>query len=264
VSKESDILKIEHVPQSFKWKGVLGACIQTGAIPGQIAHPNGDCILLDFEKCFFGLSDSSDRYPLTSRKCLLELRKLLPSIEVGAMSGQPLPIHYIDRLTEFIAIKTENLLREMKGFGTCTLTAMQILSTKHHQLGLLMHTGDSNMYEYNPTTHELVIKTRKNFWMVGRTNRLHQICLLELKPGNIIILTTDGITPLHQDSTFIPKKVIGPFLKKSPVEDIPHQIIANELEGAGLNDDAAVIAFMPKYIKSSKRTILIAQEDITD
>jgi len=248
---------LHKIRQSFKYQGVIGAHLQAKHSPEHSPHHNGDCILLDFQNLFFGISDSSDRDPGASKRFLVQYGAMLASVEPAPRRVTLTGSEGFNQWNDDLILKTNNLIQKMKGRGTCTFTGLQIHNTANHTVGMLMHTGDSSLYEYIPSQEKIFPKTEKNFWMVGKTDRLYQVSMLEFTSESILILMTDGIADLHDVSTSAPKEKIKNILLQNQVEDIPMQIIAHETPDFGLNDDAAVIALTPRLLNASNQKILI-------
>ena len=49
--------------RSVRWSGIAGARIRPGTISSRDQSGMGDCVLMDFRKGFFAVSDSSNRFP---------------------------------------------------------------------------------------------------------------------------------------------------------------------------------------------------------
>ncbi|MEN8246289.1 MAG: hypothetical protein ABFS43_15480 [Thermodesulfobacteriota bacterium] len=245
------------VRKSYKCPGSLGAHLLPGTKSGQDPSSSGDCILLDFENRFFGLSDSSDRDPGASRRFLLQFDCLLSSIAPDPTTTQTFATKDLEQWVIDLTANTKRLLLNLKGKGSCTFTGLHMLSTANGLASVLMHTGDSALYEFVPSTQKLFLRTENNFWMVGRTDNLYQIAVLEPVPESIFILTTDGLSGLHDASTSAPKMRISHMLRQTAVEDIPEKLIVRQIQNSGLHDDAAAITIDPRRLKSSKRKILV-------
>jgi len=251
---------MEVMSSSFQWAGIAGACVRGGNGLGRSDRSSGDCILLNFKKKFFGISDSSDRDPFASRQCLTLLDSAL-ALPVFLTPSQRQNSDLLNRVTRAVTARTEAVLRQMKGQGPCTLTGIQLLEGVGGTLAVLMHTGDSVLYEYDPATGEIALRTENNFWMVGKTVRCYQISLLELKPGAVVLMATDGVSPLHGASTSLVKDRYRDILHRHGVEDIPEKILAREVTETGMADDAAVIAVVPHRLAASNRKILLVQKN---
>jgi hypothetical protein len=250
------LVKFRH---SYRCQGIIGAHLRPGYKPGQNPVSNGDCIILDFENRFFGLSDSSDRDPGASKRFLVQFDRLLSSIAPKPNAMQTFGSKDLKRWIDGLARKTNSLLLDLKGNGSCTFTGLHILNTSNGCVSVLMHTGDSALYEFVPNKQKLFRKTENNFWMVGRTDKLYQVATLEFDSKSIFIMTTDGMPDLRDASTSAPKEKALKILCHNAVEDIPRKLITHEILESGLHDDVAVIAIAPQKLIASNRKILIEQ-----
>ncbi len=241
----------------YRCSGSIGAHLWPGSLSGNTTGVNGDCILLDFENFFFGISDSSDRDPAASGKFLTQFNQLLSSIAPDATTMGTFDSKDLRRWARHLTEKTNRLLSEVKGKGSCTFTGLHILDTIHGLAGVLMHTGDSALYEYLPASQKLFRRTESNFWMVGRVDRLYQTTILESVHESVFVMTTDGIANLNAAADGTPKQKVKSILYRNAVEDIPAELIAGEMINTGLYDDAAVVAFTPQHLKACKRKMLM-------
>jgi hypothetical protein len=250
------LVKFRH---SYRCQGIIGAHLRPGYKPGQTPVNNGDCIILDFENRFFGLSDSSDRDPDASKRFLVQFDCLLSSIAPKPNAVQIFGSKDLKRWVDDLTRKTNSLLLDLKGNGSCTFTGLHFLNTSNGLVSVLMHTGDSSLYEFVPNKQTLFRRTENNFWMVGRTDKLYQVTTFEFGSKSIFIMATDGMSDLRDASTSLPKERALKILCQNAVEDIPRELIIHEILESGLYDDVAVIAIAPQQLIASNRKIMIEQ-----
>jgi len=184
---------------------------------------------------------------------------LLSSIVPNPKAMQTFGSKELKRWIDDLARKTNSLLLDLKGNGSCTFTGLHILNTSNGCVSVLMHTGDSALYEFVPSQQKLFRRTENNFWLVGRTDKLYQMAILEFSSESIFIMATDGMPDLLDASTSAPKEQAIKIFWQNAVEDIPHKLITHEIMESGLHDDVAVIAIAPQQLMASKRKILIEQ-----
>lgn len=253
----SNIVKVRR---SYRCPGVIGAHLLPRSRPGIRPRTTGDCIMLDFENRFFGISDSSNRNPAASREFLVRFQRLLFSIAHCDEEVENFGSKELRKWGHDLTDKTNSLLLDLKGIGSCTFTGLHLVNTINGLAAVLLHTGDSALYEFLPSRQKLFQRTENNFWMVGRTDKLYQTEILESVAESIFIMTTDGIGDLHDASNSMPKEKIKSILYQNAVEEIPAKLIANKGFNTGLYDDAAVVALAPQQLKASKRTRTILME----
>jgi len=249
-------IMIDSHTRTFKWPGVAGARIRTGSCPLPEVKENGDCILLDFEKGFFAISDSSDRDPVFSRKFLIEFDSML-SRKSGFRLDQKRNPREIRRLRDTLSLESEKILKDVFGLGSCTFTGLHFCRTDKGFTGLLFHTGDSDLYGYDASSGEFSRLTRENFWMVGKTGKLFQISELEISPDQLLILATDGVTRIGQMCQPHQRRNVVELFHRCPVEDIPQKIMPKARAVSGFEDDAAAIAISPGNLDHSKIKVVM-------
>ena len=245
-------MTIERRVHSFSWPGIAGGHIEGG----RDGRPNGDRILLDFAHRFFAVSDSSDRNPASSRKCLLSFAAAIgdrqsshPEEEFS--DSEPEALRH-----EFIRLSNA-VLAGLKENAACTFTGIHIIHTASGPKGLLMHTGDSALYRCSPDSKRIRKLTHGNFWMVGKTNRLFQVDWIDLCPDDFLLLTTDGIFDLDRQAALYGNHGSDRVVYRHPVEAVPRELILAETARCGLKDDAAAMSLQPLRLQISDRKILI-------
>lgn len=248
-------LGIDRLKHTYRWPGVASGCIARSRIHTQ--RPNGDRVLLDFANRFFALSDSSDRDPESSKRCLLSFAGIM-----AAWTGHPRPANGgspadLENLRREVAAQAEALLGRMKGTAACTFTGIRILDTPGGRKGLLLHTGDSALYRCNPRHKRMAPLTRSNFWLVGRTDRLFQLDWIDLGPEPFLLLTTDGIPDPTRSLGQADREAIAAILFGAPIDEVAHRMIDAAQTGNGLRDDAAVLAIAPQRLPTSGHRILL-------
>ena len=230
--------------------------VQAGSACAETMQGNGDCVLLDFNTCFFALSDSSDRNPAASRDLVVRFDLVFRSITEPNF-GLDLPLSRMGYYKEEIARQAESLLSTIPPTSSCTLTALKFVRTPDGWKGLLLHTGDSTIYRYGPQEAELTMLSQNNFWLAGRTRRLYQIDWVEIKPDTLLIMTTDGIANQTLNAWFKQHPHNRELFQTGEVQNIPQALLkANKTKGLK-NDDAAIIALTPGNLKPGEACVVM-------
>jgi len=249
-------LRIEHLKRTFSRPGAAGGHIVACDTENRGSHRNGDRILLDFADNFFAISDSSDRNPESSAKCLLSFAGVMQDCH-GEQLNKRIKTADLENLMLGLALQSEAILSGMKGNALCTFTGIRILKMWKGMKGILMHTGDSSLYECAPGNKRITKLTKSNFWMVGKTDRFYQIDLVDIKPDVLLLLATDGIPDLTNTSGDNYNNDTNRIIFSHPVEEIPQKLIEAVARQCSLNDDAAVLSVLPGRIHPSDRRILL-------
>lgn len=246
--------------RSVRWSGIAGARIRPGTISSRDQSGMGDCVLMDFRKGFFAVSDSSNRFPTASRRFLRKLAtglEALPSPDPGKIFSQG----EFDRVSRSVIDTSEEVLQTIPYTESCTFTGVLVVRTEAGQKGILFHTGDSRLYEVNPKTRVSRNMTNNNFWMVGKSKRFYQVEEIEIQPGAMFILATDGVIDLSSEDRVERHESLADFASRYPVEEIPDRLVeAIDLQQA-TTDDLVILALDPDQLRSSDTTILLGGTD---
>jgi len=246
--------------RSVRWSGIAGACIRTGTISSRDQSGMGDCVLMDFRKGFFAVSDSSNRFPTASRRFLRKLAtglEALPSPDPGKIFS----LGEFDRLSRSVIDTSEEVLQTIPYTESCTFTGVLVVRTEAGQKGLLVHTGDSRLYEVNPKTRVSRNMTNINFWMVGKSKRFYQVEEIEILPEAMFILATDGVIDLSSQGRVERHESLADFANRYPVEEIPDRLVEEIDLHQATTDDLVILALDPEQLCSSETTILLGGTD---
>jgi len=249
-------LGIKITDNSYKYPGVGGASIQ-----GSSQHSCcQDAVLLNFQTGFFAVADGADRYPGTAVRVLMDFDSLFLRWPCNAFANEK-----IDKCSrnvmERIRCESTQLLSLLKGRVGSTLTGVKLMASQDGPWGVILHTGDSDLYEHLPATGEIRRITRNNFWMVGKTDHLFQLDHFQFTGQSILLWVTDGITIMNRmTSSDFPHT--GQSCSNTPViEDIPEKMLSIQASQGQINDDAAVMALAPSRIVPSEQKIILGYED---
>ena len=242
--------------RSIRCPGMAGARVRAGTISSRDRAGMGDCILMDFRKGFFAVSDSSNRYPTASRRFLL---KLVHGFEAFSLPGPDriLSLEAFGQVSRRIIETSEEVLRKIPYTESCTFTAVLVARTEAGSRGILFHTGDSLLFEVNRRTSQSRMMTTSNFWMVGRSKRFFQVDEIEIPQEAMLVLATDGVADLSSPDRADKNDSLVDFAARYPVEEIPDRLVeAIDLRKAP-TDDLVIIALDPDRLRPFETTILV-------
>ncbi len=242
--------------RSIRWPGVAGARIRAGTISSRDRSGMGDCVLMDFRRGFFAVSDSSNRFPTASRRFLRKLTEVLEALP-SAEPGGNLTRTEFDRLVRTVIDGSEKVLETIPYTESCTFTGILVARTEEGKKGLLLHTGDSLLFEVDRKTGTSRTVTRSNFLMVGKSKRLFQVDEIEIAPGTLFILATDGVSDLDAPGRLNRHDSVAEFARRYPVEEIPDRLMEAIDFQEGATDDLVIVALDPGNLRSSETTILL-------
>jgi len=246
--------------RSVRWSGIAGARLRPGTISSRDQSGMGDCVLMDFRKGFFAVSDSSNRFPTASRRFL---RKLATGLEAlpSPGPGKIFSLGEFDRLSRDVIDTSEEVLQTIPYTESCTFTGVLVARTEAGQKGILLHTGDSRLYEINPKTRVSRNLTNNNFWMVGKSKRFYQVEEIEILAETLFILATDGVIDLSSQDRVERHESLADFANRYPVEEIPDRLVEEIDLQQATTDDLVILALDPDQLRSSETTILLGGTD---
>ncbi len=236
--------------------GFLGARLRSSSVRPHEQRGVGDCMLLDFANGFFAVSDSSDRNPSFSRRFMLRFADVLdgmPRIGTGEVFGEA------ERaaLKREVEVRSSTVLCEMSCTESCTFTAVLILRTEAGWQGLVLHTGDSLLLQFDLGARRVRQITESNFWMVGRTSRFFQVEYVFLMEETRLLLATDGFFGLEMRGAGTREDFVRQIFDAHSVEEIPDVLLARCDARDRVRDDLALISLDPARIFFSDRRIVL-------
>jgi len=241
----------------FRLPGIAGAALRAGDGPPGDVRGNGDCVLLDFSRGFFALSDASDRNPAASRNLLQGLNRMFDAPDPWWREGRPPSAADRAGIQKNIVVGAEQLLAGLPATVSCTLTAAKLFRTGRRWEALLLHTGDSAMYADHGRGTPLARLTTGNFWMVGRTRHLYQMQWLTWRCGSRLILATDGIGDLAGAAAAPGGGRLRDLIDAARVDMLPAMIVTAANRPIGQYDDVAVIALSPGDLMPSDLRVVM-------
>lgn len=252
-------MQVTNRPRIFKWKGIAGACVRPGSSLGRPA-PIGDSLIMNFETGFFAVCDGSDRNPYASWQFLLCFEKMVAT-NAPLKFHEPVKMNHLNLLKDTFVHESNRLLDTALGACSCAITGICLAHTEAGPAGIIFHTGDSSLYEFDSSISRVRELTQRNFWMVGKTRKLFQISVAEISFSNCLILSTDGV-PLfiHLQQPEIHSQ-LSRILCGETISDAPENIMNMMRPVDGFEDDAAVICLSISGMRAAKKRIIMGGGD---
>lgn len=240
----------------FRWPGAAGARVMGDGRRCDGDAVGDDAILLDFKTGFFAVADGSDRYPGAAVSVLKAFGHMV-SRSINRNDTYELKTGCHEHVIKRAHYESEKILSMLHGSVGSTFTGILLLKNQKGVSGLIMHTGDSELWEYRQELRKLTCLTRSNFWMVGRTHRLYQVELVPLKNKCTYLLVSDGINIFNHIRADGSNVQIDEIFKHTEVANIPGKIIEIQSACGGLMDDAAIAALDIPYETTVKETVIL-------
>ena len=161
-------------------KGAVSALLVTGSDKIESGFGNGDCLLLDFSRLIFAVSDGSERHPSASRILLERFAHALTSSSLSCG---------VDELQCAIG----RIYKEQKYIHKCTFSCAALFKNKNDFTAFVSSGGDSAVIIADSSDGSVIFKTASDMNFAGRSNKAPGISSVALKvPGLRIILASDG------------------------------------------------------------------------
>jgi len=251
-----DLIFLNQGRRAIRCDGFLGARLRPGSGlpdgPGGV----GDCMLLDFGKGFFAVSDSSDRSPSFSRAFMFRFAGLLEGLpDIGSRR----PFSDMERiaLQAEVEFQSGKILSERSLTESCTFTGVLILKAETGWQGLVLHTGDSLLLQYDPGAGTVRQVTQNNFWMVGRTSRFFQVEYISLTEQTRLLLATDGFSCLKAPAPGRQEDLVRKIFQEYPVEEVPDILIDGYDVRDMAKDDLVLVSLCPARITYRDQRVIL-------
>lgn len=230
---------VNRYKRSVQCPGYAGSILRQGFNGTERYSGMGDCILLDFHKGFFAVADGSARQSRASRDFLVRLAEGLQNMDF--IRGVTDKISDARRLSELLRAETEKIISTVHYTENCTFTGILLVNTEEGRKAIVMHAGDSMLFKYSKD-NKIGQLTENNFWFIGRSEKLYQVELLDIYPGEKLFLTTDGFSDLN----FSDISCISHIFNEE-VHVVPDIILERYETHRELYDDIAMISVDPNF-----------------
>jgi len=170
---------INFAKRMVKQKDALSALLVTGSDKVESGFGNGDCLLLDFSRLLFVVSDGSERHPNASRILLERLVDVLPA-----------PLSFdIDAFQAAIG----KIYAGQKYTYKCTFGFVAFYKNRKEVTACISSGGDSMVIVADSSDGSIIFKTSSDMNFAGRSKNVPGISTFTLKDRKFrVIIATDG------------------------------------------------------------------------
>ena len=170
-----------NVPKRMvRQKGALSALLVTGSDKVESGFGNGDCLLLDFSRLIFAVSDGSERYTRASRVLLERFAGILSE-------------HDISPDISFLNKSIEAIYGGQKYTHKCTFSCVAFIKNRKEVIASISNGGDSMVIVADSSDGSIIFKTVPDMNFAGRSKNVPGISTLTLKDRKFrVIIATDG------------------------------------------------------------------------
>jgi len=161
-------------------KGALSALLVTGSDKVENGFGNGDCLLLDFSRLIFAVSDGSERYTQASRILLERF--------AGVLSEQAIPPD-----VSVLKNSIEAIYGAQKYTHKCTFSFVAFFKNRKEVIASISSGGDSMVIVADSSDGSIIFKTVPDMNFAGRSKNVPGISTITLKDRKFrVIVATDG------------------------------------------------------------------------
>lgn len=224
------------------WRGNLSAA--RGA-------DTGDALLMDFGTGLFAVADAPERSPGAGVRFLERIsgtfREGVAPVGAGKTWGEA---------TVRMILLAESALRETPRDESCAFSGVWIGREKGAPRALLLHAGDSALWQLDASSGRARELSRPNFWMVGRTTRFFQAEEVPIEPGRVLVLGTDGFAERFLDGRPGREALLKGFVRTQPTE-IVSELARATAPAHSEGDDAAAIFLIPEGLAQAGEVVML-------
>lgn len=233
-----------------------------GAAGGLVRHGKGgpwggDALLMDTKRRLFAVADSPPRAGNASYGFLHAFRRMA----ARSRAFQPEDLQSTDDMEDLlfrVRRETEVLMESIPCEEASTFTGLLLAETKGRHAGLLLHAGDSLLFQFTPGSGVRQI-SRTNFWMVGRSRCLFQAEVFPSPPGSLFLLATDGLFDLAFPNPWGMEGCLARTLEETPVEKVPEVLLERYDPQTPTMDDLALVAIRPEGLGGAREDVFVGR-----
>ncbi|MBU1712905.1 MAG: hypothetical protein KKD47_07350 [Proteobacteria bacterium] len=171
---------INSAKRMVRQKGALSALLVTGSDKVENGFGNGDCLLLDFSRLLFAVSDGSERYTQASRILLERFAEVLSEQDI------PPDISVLKKSIEAV-------YGGQKYTHKCTFSFVAFFKNRKEVIASISNGGDSMVIVADSSDGSIIFKTVPDMNFAGRSKNVPAISTLTLKDRKFrVIIATDG------------------------------------------------------------------------
>jgi len=171
---------IDPAKRMVKQKGALSALLVTGSDKIESGFGNGDCLLLDFSRLIFAVSDGSERHPNASRILIERFAEVLAEQDISP------DISVLKKSIEVI-------YGGQKYTHKCTFSCVAFFKYRKEVIAYISSGGDSMVIVADSSDGSIIFKTIPDMNFAGRSKNVPGISTFTLKDRKLrVIIATDG------------------------------------------------------------------------
>ncbi|MBU2621734.1 MAG: hypothetical protein KKD92_05395 [Proteobacteria bacterium] len=236
---------INPAKRMVRQKGALSALLVTGSDKVESGFGNGDCLLLDFSRLIFAVSDGSERYTQASRILLERLAKVLSEQDMSP------DISVLKRSIEAI-------YGAQKYTHKCTFSLVAFYKNRKEVIASISSGGDSMVIVADSLDGSIIFKTVPDMNFAGRSKNVPGISTFTLKDRKFrVIIATDGFAEVLNKMEKQKQGKLPKWLFNGPACGITGKVYGKLIKNKLDYDDIGMMVIDPFDISREDESILI-------
>jgi WD40 repeat protein len=236
---------INPAKRMVRQKSALSALLVTGSDKVESGFGNGDCLLLDFSRLIFAVSDGSERYTQAS--------KILLERFVGFLSEQD-----ISPDISVLKKSIEAIYGGQKYTHKCTFSCVAFAKNRKEVIASISSGGDSMVIIADSTDGSIIFKTIPDMNFAGRSKNVPGISTFTLKDRKFrVVIATDGFAEVLNKIEKQKQGKLPKWIFKGPACGITGKVYGKIKRNKLDYDDIGMIVIDPFDISREDKSILI-------
>ena len=214
-------------------------------------HKNGDSLLINLKRRIFAVADSTEWNANISKDLLERFNIQIEEIYqlFGNIEGDD------DRLNAFCNLLIENtnkLIFEIRYPNSTTFSCLIILPGTNGKKGLILHCGDSLIFEIRQKKGHISQLTNTTLNLAGRVDKLTHVLMIDIKDDSKFVICSDGLTILtRMTGSYSLPQILMEVFSQAGIDMIPNLLIDRLGKDLDFIDDTTIITIHPYLLPLS-------------
>jgi serine/threonine protein phosphatase PrpC len=237
------------VERSIVYHGILGARSEPTKTNNKLALTrNGDSFLVNFRRSLFAIADSPDWNPDASRQFLEKFNTETERV-FDDHSLTNIDRYATSKFVDLLIQNTNRLIEEVHFLSSTTFSCLFVIPDMSGIKGLILHCGDSCVFKVDLAQNSISKITFSNMNFVGRSDKLSEIKLIQIKKDTRFVLCTDGLQALvrRKPGSSLENILLTSFCF-AEIHQIPNLLIDIFGQDIEFSDDVTIVALDPNEV----------------
>ncbi len=217
---------------------------------------NGDSLLINLKRQIFAVADSTEWDANISKELLEAFNRQTEEIFqlYGNIEGDN---NSLKAFCDLLIDNINKLIFKIRYPCSTTFSCLIVLPGTNGKKGLILHCGDSLIFEIRQNKGQISQLTTTTLNLAGRVDKLTQVSMIDIEEDSKFVLCSDGLLTLTRinGNQSLPQILINGF-SQVDVDKIPNLLIDHAGKGLDFVDDTTIITLHPFLLPQSDEVIL--------